>query len=94
MACQSLKTEIQAADALSMLDKVFFFLAKSTASLFFERYAPLPDFFPVKSIDTSPSFERTMRTSSFFGFISPVATHLRIGTFFLVFIRHPPHLVI
>ena len=42
----------------------------------------VPDFLPVKSMDTSPSFERTIRINSFFGFISPVTTHLRKGIFF------------
>src|SRR5690606_40034836 len=52
------------------------------ASSDFERYAPRPDFLPVKSTATSPSFERTTRIISFLGCISPVATHFRNGIFF------------
>lgn len=45
-------------------------------------YAPLPDSFPVKSIDMLPSGARTILISSFFAFDSEQPMHLRSGILF------------
>ena len=59
-----------------------FFTACSKHAFCGQRYAPRPFFFPVVSMTNSSSSVLRIRISSFFGFISPQPTHLRIGTFF------------
>src|SRR5699024_5631543 len=76
--------------ACNWLANRFFCLASRTASRFFETYAPRPGFFPLMSTDTSPSLERTTRSISFFGFISPDAKHFLKGIFLFAVITLTP----
>ena len=62
--------------------KAFLLTAALKQSTDLQIYAPLPFFLPVRSREISPSGERTTRTSSALGFISPQPQHCLNGIFF------------